>query len=241
MFGDIRSSATAHEDTQRTAPQPAARSRTMQLPADYWALYRSIEASAASQSRYCGANIVDFLAMHRGEGVSTIVSSVGVAAAMCGRRTLIIDMDPTERTQQRNFGLGNSGRWAGWQKIVDGAHDLESAVYRHGTWPLFLLPPSPEFRALAPLRSEAFQLLLQNLACRFDLILIDSPPAAAWPDGIELGRLADGLVLVVEAERARWPVSDFLKERCLQGGVNVLGVVMNKRRYYIPRLLYRLL
>ena len=84
-------------------------------------------------------------------------------------------------------------------------------------------------------------MLLQNLANRFNLIIINSPAASLWPDAIEVGRLADAVVLVVEAEKARWPVVASLKERCLRAGVNVLGVILNKRRYYIPRLFYRLL
>jgi protein-tyrosine kinase len=237
MFDDLRALAK-QPDPPQSAKHAASAVGAAHLHQEYWALYRSIDASAAAS----GATIIDFLSMRRGEGVSTIVSRLGLAAAVCGRRTLIIDMDTAEPTQQRNFGFGPpKASWAGWHDALDSVHGLDNKLYRHGTWPLFLLPPSPHLRALAPLGSEAFRVLLRNLASRFDLILIDSPAASRWPDGIELGRLADAVVLVVEAEKARWPAAASLKERCLQAGVNVLGVVLNKRRYYIPRLLYRLL
>jgi protein-tyrosine kinase len=236
MFDDLRAFVKKPSEARDDRSQSAA--RAVHLPQEYWALYRSIDAATAAS----GATVIDFMSMLPGEGVSTIVSRLGLAAAICGRRTLIIDMDTAEPTQQYSFGFGPpNASLAGWHDALDGIQGLDNTLYRHGTWPLFLLPPSPHLRALAPLRSEAFRMLLQNLASRFDLILMDSPAASLWPDGIELGRLADAVVLIIEAGKARWPVTAALKERCLQAGVNVLGVVLNKRRYYIPRLLYRLL
>ena len=51
--------------------------------------------------------------------------------------------------------------------------------------------------------------------------------------------MVDGVVLVVEAEKTRWPVALNVKEKTEQGGGRVLGVVFNKRKYYIPEWLYR--
>jgi Mrp family chromosome partitioning ATPase len=48
----------------------------------------------------------------------------------------------------------------------------------------------------------------------------------------------DGVVLVVEADKTRWPVAQSVKERIIQHGGNVLGMVLNKRRYYIPGFIY---
>jgi len=71
------------------------------------------------------------------------------------------------------------------------------------------------------------------------LILVDSPPATTSPEGFALMRKADGVVLVVEADKTRWPVVESVKERILQHGGNVLGLVLNKRRYHIPEFVYR--
>ena len=74
---------------------------------------------------------------------------------------------------------------------------------------------------------------------RFDLIIVDSPPATLFPDGLGMVSKVDGVVLVVEAEKTRWPAALSVKERIKQSGGKVLGIAFNKRQYYIPGWLYR--
>ncbi len=74
---------------------------------------------------------------------------------------------------------------------------------------------------------------------RFDLIIVDSPPATMFPDGPGIVSMVDGVVLVVEAEKTRWPVALSVKEKIERSGGKILGVVFNKRKYYIPSWLYR--
>jgi len=47
--------------------------------------------------------------------------------------------------------------------------------------------------------------LLGKLKERFDLVLIDSPPATLYPDGLSIVNKVDGVVLVVRRSH-RWPV-----------------------------------
>jgi Mrp family chromosome partitioning ATPase len=74
---------------------------------------------------------------------------------------------------------------------------------------------------------------------RFDLVLIDSPPLETSSDGLAMVRKADGVVLVIEAEKTRWPVVQNLRDSVIQHGGNILGVVFNKRRYYVPGWVYK--
>jgi Mrp family chromosome partitioning ATPase len=48
----------------------------------------------------------------------------------------------------------------------------------------------------------------------------------------------DGVVLVVEAEKTRWPVAETVRDKIKNSGGNILGIVLNKRRYYIPDWIY---
>jgi len=79
----------------------------------------------------------------------------------------------------------------------------------------------------------------EKLRQRFDLILIDSPPATTSPDGLDISPKVDGIVLVVEADKTRWPVAESVKERIKRSGGKILGIVLNKRRYYIPNFIYK--
>ncbi len=74
---------------------------------------------------------------------------------------------------------------------------------------------------------------------RFELIIVDSPPATMFPDGPGIVSQVDGVILVVEAEKTRWQVALAVKEKIVKHGGNLLGIVFNKRRYYIPQFIYR--
>ncbi len=55
----------------------------------------------------------------------------------------------------------------------------------------------------------------------------------------ELAAAHPGVVLVVEAEKTKWPVAAAVRDKIIQHGGNVLGIVFNRRKYYIPGWLYR--
>ena len=75
---------------------------------------------------------------------------------------------------------------------------------------------------------------------RFDFTIIDAPPLRANADGIYLSGLVDGVLLVVNAGKTpRWVVQNVQKQIADAGG-KIIGVVLNKRRYHVPRWLYNL-
>ena len=75
---------------------------------------------------------------------------------------------------------------------------------------------------------------LDKLRQRFDLILVDTPAANTSSDGLTVAGQMDGVVLIVEAENTRWQVINAVKDKLTKAGGNVLGMVFNKRRCYLP-------
>lgn len=73
----------------------------------------------------------------------------------------------------------------------------------------------------------------------FHLILINAPTVTDCRDAILIYKNLDGVILVVEAEKTRWQVVENAKERIMQQGGNILGVILNKRRYPIPNFIYK--
>jgi Mrp family chromosome partitioning ATPase len=81
--------------------------------------------------------------------------------------------------------------------------------------------------------------MCDKLRANFELVLIDSAPLAISPDGLAIASKVDGVVLVVEAEKSRWQTVKRLRDSIHRVGGNMLGVVLNKRRFYIPQSIYR--
>ena len=89
------------------------------------------------------------------------------------------------------------------------------------------------------LNSERLKARLQELRKEFDYILIDSPALNLYADALALGGVAEGLVVVLQAEATR-------RESALKGlrtlheaRINVLGAVLNRRTFPIPNFVYR--
>jgi len=83
--------------------------------------------------------------------------------------------------------------------------------------------------------------MCENLKKEFDLVLIDSSPLTLSPDGLAIASKVDGVILVVEAEKTRWQTVKKVRDNIAIVGGNILGVALNKRRYYIPQFIYKYL
>ena len=75
----------------------------------------------------------------------------------------------------------------------------------------------------------------------YDLIIFDSSPIIHYPETPMLASATDGLFLVLEAENTRWEVAEAARTNLEMAHVNILGAILNKRDYFIPPSIYRLL
>jgi succinoglycan biosynthesis transport protein ExoP len=108
------------------------------------------------------------------------------------------------------------------------ASNLCLAVYR---------PTPADCPRLASL--ERFEALINDLRKDFTYILIDAPPLNEYADAALFTRMADGLVIVLEANDTRRETARKVKDMLDANGVPVAGVVLNKRTFPIPEPLYR--
>jgi capsular exopolysaccharide synthesis family protein len=90
----------------------------------------------------------------------------------------------------------------------------------------------------APLSSEGMRIRMAELRAEFDYVLVDSAPANLYADAITLGRLADGIILVLQSNATRRETAMKAKEGLQLANVRLLGAVLNKRTYPIPQNFY---
>ena len=87
--------------------------------------------------------------------------------------------------------------------------------------------------------SERTRQLIEKLRSQFEYILIDAPPVIGHPDTLALSKLTDGVLFVVKANQTRLEVVEEARQRLQEAKVNVLGAVLNERRFFIPGGIYR--
>jgi capsular exopolysaccharide synthesis family protein len=88
------------------------------------------------------------------------------------------------------------------------------------------------------LTSDRLRTRVVELCAEFEHVLIDAPPINQYADPVLLGQMADGLILVVEANATRPETARKAKESLEAANVRLLGAVLNKRTFPIPEALY---
>ena len=68
-----------------------------------------------------------------------------------------------------------------------------------------------------------------DLRKAFEFVIIDAPPLAHYPDATALGKLSDGVVLVIEAGSTQRRAACAAVEKLRAAGIPILAVVLNKQ------------
>jgi len=89
------------------------------------------------------------------------------------------------------------------------------------------------------LTSERVKARLAELRAEFDFVIIDAPPLSRYADAIAIGKLTDGLVLVLEAGSTRREAAQAVTANLRSSEVPILGAILNKRTYPIPESIYK--
>ena len=80
---------------------------------------------------------------------------------------------------------------------------------------------------------------LAELREEFDYLLVSAPPLSDFADGMVLGRMMDGVVLVLEADTTRREAAVRVTEGLRNSRIPVLGAVLNNRTFPIPAAVYK--
>jgi len=224
---------TAEQDVVSTAEIPKT-SAAISIEQEMIDLYRHIEVLLPD----CPGMVLQFIGSRSGEGVSTIVREyAALVTARFGKSVLILDANQRASDQQHFFKVTNV---CGWDRAVCDPEAMDKAICCLGDSNLYLSGLSHRSTAVRHLfDASQLQKFFTSLKERFDLVLIDSPPVTSGTDSTVLSNCADGVLLVVEADKTPWPVAENMKTKIRNSGGNILGLIFNKRSYYIPEFLYR--
>jgi capsular exopolysaccharide synthesis family protein len=212
---------------------PVPLSVSQQLSEEYQGLKHTLRSLLPEGK----SKVLMFVSSTHGEGTSTIVATFATVLASSGESVLLVDANLRKPSLHDMFGLE---RIRGFSDLLLGSVQMKDVMKGTRVGNLLVVtggtPSSNPAMALGP---EKVYSVIHGMSTQADWVILDTPPINEFSDAMALGPEVDGTVLVVQAEKTRSEVALRAKQRLEDAHLNVLGVVLNKRKYYVPEWLYR--
>jgi capsular exopolysaccharide synthesis family protein len=191
--------------------------------------FRALLASILYGQRHGSQlRVIALTSANPGEGKTVVASNLALALAEIGQRVLLVDGDLRKPRLHEIFNQPNA--W-GLSDLLQGTtppNEAEGGLVATGYKNLYLLPAGTAPTSISSLlHSVRAAECVKRLREQFDMVIIDTPPMLPVPDARILGRLADGMILVVRSAQTTKEHVATIGNRLEQDATHVLGTVLN--------------
>ena len=160
------------------------------------------------------------------EGKSFTSSNLAAILAMSGSKVILIDADLRRPSIHRLFEISDE---FGLSEVLLEQKQLNAVIQPSHIHNLDVISAGPIPQNPSELLSnEIMTAVPKKLQEEYDIVIIDSPPATAVADPMILSPLADGVVLVVEANQTKKPIVMQAILRLRQVKAKLIGGIVNK-------------
>ena len=178
-----------------------------------------------------------FTGTAHGNGTSTTAVSFATTLARdCRLNVLLMDVNlrcPSLHDVfniEYNHGLSNL--------LTEKEEPLFFKKVGHGD--LYVIPSGGKHSGpLTLFESKRFDDFLKKVREDFAYVILDAPPVNSYSEPRVMGTKVDGVILVVESGKTRRQVAIRAKQELEDAGAKVLGVILNRRKHYIPEWIYK--
>jgi Mrp family chromosome partitioning ATPase len=215
------------------APLHAVPSLGPEMLRELGILRNSLEARLDKNTR----RVLMFTSAMHEEGVTTLALAYARLLAMSNQRVVLIELNARTPALASRLGLAGS---EGVTHYFAANRPFSALVQR---------PAGEHFDAVHVGIPDATQIqinierefphLVEEALKTYDTVIIDAPPVVMCPETPPLAPYVDGVVLVIHSGRTKRETVDRSIKQIQQFQGRVLGVVLNRKRYYIPRFIYR--
>jgi polysaccharide biosynthesis transport protein len=177
------------------------------------------------------------------EGKTTVVQNLGIALAESGRKVLLVDADFRRPHLHRKFSLPNE-----WGLIDMLCEDRPLSEYSPEQMGVFTGFPGlsvfpnrvTQNNVSKALYSPRLLAILEMLAHRYDMVIVDAPPILSVADTRIVASLTDALILVLRSGVTQREAAMEAYQLIQEDGLTLLGTVLTdydltsdrRRQYY---------
>jgi protein-tyrosine kinase len=213
-------------------PRPAGISR--EFLRELGMLRNAIDVALAQKDK----KTILFTSALGGEGTTTVATNYARILALEGReRVLICEMNARRPSFSRVFSTNGD---SGVTEYFLSRDSLASHVRKSQPDGLDVLHVGQQDATVIQLYlKQVFPRLLDEALRTYDTVIIDAAPVVTAPETPPLTGFVDGVVVVVHAGKTKREIVQRALASIASFGGNVLGIVLNRKRYYIPGYIYR--
>lgn len=179
-----------------------------------------------------------FASASDGEGTTTIATNFARFLAMQGmKRVLILEMNARNPAFAAEFSMdgdrGVTDYFASQTELTSLVQPLEGTnldVLHIGT---------PDPTTIQVNLSRVFPRLMVEAYRHYDTVIIDAPSIINFPETPAMAPYVSGVVLVVHTRKTKREVVQRAMDAIHNFKGRILGVVLNRKRYYIPDFIYK--
>jgi capsular exopolysaccharide synthesis family protein len=152
-------------------------------------------------------------------------------------KVILIDANMHSPSIPNGFEVESGG---GLTDVLFGRKELSDCIKTAGVPRLSVLPCGEPISApIQAFASENMRRLISELVAIYDYVIFDAPPVLIHPEATVLSSQTDGVIFVVESSRTKKEVVKKAVDAISNAGGQVLGVVLNKNKRYIPEFIYK--
>jgi succinoglycan biosynthesis transport protein ExoP len=160
------------------------------------------------------------------EGKSLVASNYAIVSAQSGLKTLLIDADLRRPSVHKAFQLQSPVGLSSY--LAERIHNVDEFVHKSDVPNLDVVccgaTPSNPSELVGSKRMLKF---LEEVAAKYDRVVIDCPPVSAVADPLIVGAMADGVIFVTKFNKIRREHALRSIQRLQDAGIYLVGLVLN--------------
>ena len=199
---------------------------------DYYELLRD-RVLAAMGPTASSPYILGVTSCIHGSGVSTMAAGLALSLARGGDQRVVLVNRRHDTLAPQVFGVNSV---TGLTELkADAMGNTAVTQLNHFVVPSPEMPMSASPAGCAP----RYDTLIQQLRnSQTGYVIVDLPPVSEASLTLRVGRLLDGAVLVVAAEKVSRHLAGRVKDLLAESNVRLIGTVLNKQPRYVPEWVY---
>lgn len=163
------------------------------------------------------------------EGKSYITINLMRSMANLGKTAILVDADLRKSILVGRYGIRGGRQTLGLAHYLAGMCTAKDIICKTNIKNAHMILAGQDVINSLPLfSSPRMSALLNDLAGKYDLVLVDTPPIGAIIDSAQIAKACDGVLFVVTADEISRRELKEAKRQIELAGCPVLGAVLNK-------------